>query len=154
MHVARQLDRHLLRADFTDRLAQVNLPVLQLNVRRLLKRLSDVAGGHGAEQLALLTHAHLDGDGLTLHLRHQVLLSLFVELSLAAQLFLGAGGGDGDVVVGGGGGQPARQQVVAGEAVGDVLHLTDAGGALDLLHKDDFHATLLTELMIGGGPLA
>ncbi len=148
--------------------------MLQLHAGGLLKRPGDVAGGDGAEQLALLAHAHLDGDSGALHLGHQIGAGLFVQPGLAAGLLLGAGLSDGDVVFGGRGGQPAGKQVVAGEAVGDVLDIAHAGGAFDLLHEDYFHATLLTGLppeaysrgasasrgdqppaeMIEGGPLA
>jgi hypothetical protein len=143
--VPRQLHHHLVDAEVPDRLAEVHLLVLQLDAGLRLELLRDVAGGHGAEQLALLADAHLDGDGATLHLREQVNARLIVKPLLAARLLLGAGLGDSDVVVGGGGGQPARQQVVTGEAVGDVLDLADAGGAFDLLHEHDFHATLLRQ---------
>ena len=83
---------------------------------------------------------------------------LFVEAVLAAGLFAGLRLGDADVVVIRRGGELAREEVVAGEAVGDVLDVAGAGGAFDFLEKYDFHGGLLqtkwaTRRMVAGCPL-
>ena len=133
-----------MRAQLPDRLPQIHLTMLQLDAGSLLQRLGDVAAGHGAEQLPLLPHPHLDSDGAAFHLGEQVLAGLLVQADLAPGLLLRLGLSYADVVLRGRGGQPTGQQVVASEAAGDVLDLTDAGGAFHFLQEHDLHATLLT----------
>jgi len=86
-----------------------------------LERLGDVPGRDGAEKLALLAHADFDLHCLAVHFREHAIAGFLIDLLLAALLLAGLSLRDVDVVVGGRSGQLAGQEVVPGEAVGDVL---------------------------------
>ena len=122
-----------MRSQLADRLLEIDLAVLKLDAGLLLEKLGDVTAGDGAEKLALLADADLDADGLAVDLREEVRARLVVEAVLAAGFFAGFRLGDVDVVVRRRSGELARKEEVAGKAVGDVLDVTGAGGAFDLL---------------------
>src|SRR5688572_11494583 len=121
LHVRMEPDRHAVNAQSLDRLMQVNLALFDAMTQRL-ELLDDVAGGDGAEQLALLAdprrkrerHLLKDRD-LTLRLLSTRVFRGLESLPLRLDLLLVAFRRDD--------GDAARQEVVAGEAVGDLHHI-------------------------------
>ncbi len=102
------------------------------------QNLGDVAGRHRAKEAALLAGARGYRDDLLVqpvgdHLRFGVTLGL---LGLNAP-----GPSLGALHLGGSGGrrQAARQKVVPGITIGDVLDFARAGDAIDVIEENDTH---------------
>src|ERR1019366_7042781 len=135
-----ELDLHLVGAQGLDRRLDCDLPLVDLEARLSLELLSDVGVGHRAEQPARLARLGVDGDG--------ELAQPGAHLARVMQGLLGAAAGRllalADLLhhlVVGGHCQSLRQQVVAGKARCDLLHLSGVCRPGDLLEEIDLHAT-------------
>ena len=91
----------------------------------------------------MLADADFDLHCLAVDFREHAIAGFLIDLLLTALLLAGLSLRDVDVVVGRRRGQLAGQEVVAGEAVGDVLDVAGAGRAFYLFEENDSHDDLL-----------
>ena len=137
LHLGMEAEFDLVVAHRTDRLVEMNLLLVEVDLKVVLQLISNSAAGDAAEHLAIVASLHLHqagelGDALG-ELAHRVILVRFALGAALAEDFQTA-----LVSAGQRNGQPLGEEVVAGVASGDFDLIGFATEADDVVSEDDF----------------